>query len=145
MDVERLTHISDSMALNCLLPTISHLHHRGEHRGDYLLPAALLNRVEVARTDREVTTRADDACARDEASARGGREQVELELDGEDLRARLRQGQRRVAAGRVHYRRHEPAVQVAVLLRESLVEVNPDLDLARRDAQEPRAERLHRP
>ena len=55
-------------------------HHRAEHRRDDLLASAL-QRVEVARADRDVAPGAHDARTRREALARGGREQVQRELD----------------------------------------------------------------
>ena len=81
--------------------------------------------------------------ARDDAIARRRREQVGLELDAQHGRTGRHEAQRRVTACAIRGRCDNARVQKTVLLHQVVSRRDFDVDLARLDAHQSRAERRH--
>jgi hypothetical protein len=99
----------------------------------------------VRAADEERAPRLENAAARDEEIALRRREEIDLELDGENGVGRRHQAVRSVAAGAVGDRRGRAGVKEAVLLRQTLAEGQLDLARARTDFAELGPERPHEP
>jgi hypothetical protein len=97
----------------------------------------------VAGNDRQGAAAAHDAGAGDQPLAGRRRQQVHLELDRHHRGARRHQAQRGVAAGAVDHRGQRARVQEAVLLGEVEAERHLDFALARGDARQLGAQRVH--
>src|SRR5450432_1909384 len=121
-------------------------HHGSQHRryrGLRLRPAGKHDRFALAHGDRPPG--AHHASSRNQLLAARGSEKVDLELHGQHSCALGHQGERRIAAGAVECGRQHPGVQEPVLLRQARSEGHPNLDFARGDAGEPRAECRNQP
>src|SRR5262249_302458 len=125
-------------------PRVAHRHHRADHRrNEPLTVRGVRDDVAAAHGDRFAG--AQHAAVRHDAIAPGRREHIDLELDAQNSGARRHQRKRCVAAGAVGDGGERAGVQKTVLLRQVVAYRQLDVDLARLDAHEASADRLHEP
>jgi hypothetical protein len=101
------------------------------------------DRIHLAAGDDEVAAGLQHLALGDEIVAVGRRQQVELEFDGEHVRAGGHQRVAGVAAGAVDDGAGDAGVEVAVLLRQVVAEGQADLAVAGRQRAQPGADQGH--
>jgi hypothetical protein len=104
--------------------------HQGLLHGRAVGCLAVLDRINLAARDDEVLAGFQDLALGDEVFAIGGRQQVQLEFDGQHVGALGHQGQSGIAAGAVDDGAGDAGVEEAVLLGQVGAEGQPDFAVA---------------